>query len=198
VILDVLGELLHWLSDFLPTPGRDRPRLGRRLLSRGRTGRATVVGIRRKEAAARGIVSLDLALQVRPGDGAEAFRAGCRQLLDAGREQLHLGADVPVRFDGRRRVIVDWPVLIAQAGARPGWDRAEGWRPLRRAPRDGIEDRLAGELRPPTGTVRARATVVSATPTGETGHVGPEAELVARLRFDSGADADTRALIVVP
>ena len=157
-------RFLNWLYDKYVTVTytnwlRPWGRWGARLLKNGTRSRGRIVGIRVRYSgnAEASTTRYEFAVDVTPAAG-EGFRAGIRQSLQHG-DRVRLGQEVLVRHNDKGRAIIDWPEMLRQWGLDSADVHEMGWKPLRKAPADGIDDKSLPE---PKGE-RADGTVVSAT-----------------------------------
>jgi hypothetical protein len=159
-------------------------RFGTKLIRTGIEATARVEGIRttHSEATSNQWVWI-FAVTVNPG-AADSFRAGFKQSLNGPRDRIHLGSEVLVRHDERRRrVVIDWPTMRRRWGIDTPWDTPDGWRPVRDLPPIGIDDH---SQKPPKGapfTALITAVGFSPTPFG-----GVDVRPDIALRLPDGRD----------
>ena len=140
-------------------------RLGSKLFRSGRQAEATIVGIRvtyRSDAATGSSPPRwEFALAVETED-LGSFRAGCRQQLLPHADRIRLGETVKVRYDDRRRVLIDWPATLEGWGLKgDGTEPTGDYKSLKEPPPDGIEDsRFKGDRKRLEKGQRATAEVL--------------------------------------
>jgi hypothetical protein len=166
-------------------------RLGSRLFRDGRTADARIAGIRvtyRTDAATGSSPPRwEFALQVETED-LGTFRAGCRQQLLPHGDRVRLGQTVKIRYDEKRRVLIDWPATLEGWGLKgDGTEPTGDYRPLREPPPDGVEDsRFKRDRKQLERGERATAEVLDARQSHSA--LGPVAnkDVDLRLQLPSG------------
>jgi hypothetical protein len=170
-------------------------RLGSRLYENGIQADARIVGIKvTRMSGSEGIgesLRWEFALQVEGGSG-ESFRAGCRQQLLPHADRIRLGERVKIRYDDRRRVIIDWPATLEGWGLKgDGTEPTGDYKSLDDPPADGIEDeRFKDDRKALARGERGNARVLSAQQSQSA--FGPVANMDVELRvdLDSGESRD--------
>ena len=143
-------RFINWLDEIRfryldPTMWFKRnKRLGSRLFRDGTQTDARIAGIRviRRSDAETGSSPprWEFALEVQTEDQG-SFRAGCRQQLLPHSDRIRLGQTVRVRFDDRRRVLIDWSATLEGWGLKgDGTEPTGDYKSLKEPPPDGIAD----------------------------------------------------------